>query len=332
MSDEQFDPVLLGLAQQISRAQGPGIEPLLSTFLGFLRRKTDFFVGADKQRVEQALLKAMNEQFQIVESEKQRSAQAAKKAASAPPKAAEKPAAQPVKLKTTTGKDSSVEIQMIDEFEGTMPQSDAKSVPEDAKAKPSSVSQVDQEDDDDEDDEDSKNKLKPNSGNGADMEKYSWTQTLKEVNVSFCVPAGTKSRDVVFDISKSKLKVGLKGNIIVDGELHDEIKTDEATWTLEDNSDGTRSISVYFEKRNDMGWWTTVMKGDPEINTKKVVPENSKLSDLDGETRKTVEKMMYDQRQKQMGRPSSDEEQKQAMMKKFMEQHPEMDFSNAKFS
>jgi hypothetical protein len=74
----------------------------------------------------------------------------------------------------------------------------------------------------------------------------------------------------------------------VQGELYKPVKTDDSMWSIEDGN----MLNVNLTKVDQMEWWRAVVKGDPEINTQKVEPENNKLMDLDGETRQTVEKMM----------------------------------------
>jgi len=168
--------------------------------------------------------------------------------------------------------------------------------------------------------------IAPNKGRGADLEHYSWTQTLSEVTVLVPVPKGMKARQLDVIISKQHLRVGVKGEApIIDGDLSESIKPDDCLWNL---ADGV--VELTLTKAEGMHWWSKVLASDPAINTQQVEPENSNLADLDPETRTTVEKMMYDQRQKALGLPTSEEAQKQEMLKKFMAAHPEMDFSNAK--
>jgi len=140
------------------------------------------------------------------------------------------------------------------------------------------------------------------------------------------VPKGTRAKDLDVLMQKKKISVGLKGkDKIMDGELCQEIKVEESTWSIEDQE----AVHIHLEKINKMQWWENVLTQHPKIDTKRIEPANSKLSDLDGETRGMVEKMMFDNQQKQMGKPTSDEMKK---MEKFQAAHPELDFSNAKIS
>ena len=55
--------------------------------------------------------------------------------------------------------------------------------------------------------------------------------------------------------------------------LVDQIKAEESFWTL-----NTGTLTLNIEKVNQMEWWDRLVASDPAINTKKVSPENSKLS------------------------------------------------------
>lgn len=55
---------------------------------------------------------------------------------------------------------------------------------------------------------------------------------------------------------------------------------DECSHTGDGNT-----LSIYLEKENQNQWWAHVVTHHPPIDTSKIAPEDSKLSDLDDETR-----------------------------------------------
>lgn len=154
------------------------------------------------------------------------------------------------------------------------------------------------------------------------------------------ISAGVKGQEPVISVHPTLLSPSPQAHTYISdtdratiqGDLPHAVHVDDSTWTLETAPDGTKTIEIHLDKANKMEWWAHVVTAAPKIDVTKITPESSKLSDLDGETRGMVEKMMFDQRQKEAGKPTSDEQKKADILKKFQDQHPEMDFSNAKIN
>lgn len=341
-NDDRFDGLYMNVANTAR-----GIEPLLDTLFSFLRRKTDFFNGPDGQNTDMAVAKVnevLQKHIQIHEESKRKKEEEAERKKKLKHEKEEKSVA----IATSADKADHEVIEMGDDkgFDISSPsspsstennlkdtstnsQNDTTAKVTEDKGDVTETDKIDSKIKDANDDEDDE---PPLIGNGDIVPgKYSWTQTLSELNVVVPLPDNTRGRDLVVSIKKKHLSVALKSQLpthIVDAPLSKLIICDDSFWTVED---GNRLV-ISLGKLNQMEWWDCVCEGDPKINVKKVQPENSKLDDLDGDTRQTVEKMMFDQRQKAMGLPTSDEQRKFEMLEKFKQAHPEMDFSNAKIS
>lgn len=327
VDDDRFDGLYLNVANTAH-----GIEPMLDTVFSFLRRKTDFFAGppgSGEKGTEVALQKVnevLQKHAQIYQNEqnKKKAKTTAKKKPT--PAAAKKDVEDVIEMGTDGGFDvaaatdaapsSSPPVSKAAADTETPPAKTAAAAAaaeNTAKTTPTITTSEPTKENNDE---------KVPVGNGGTVEgKYVWTQTLSEVAVAVPVPDNTRGRDLNVTIAKKHLKVGLKQSSssppttqwIIDAPLTKPIVMDDSFWTVED---GNR-LAINLQKLHDQEWWEAVCEDDPKINVQKIQPESSSLNDLDGETRKTVEKMMFDQRQKALGMPTSDEQQKFDMIEKF---------------
>jgi len=321
---ERFDGILLNIAQQAG-----SIETILDVFFGFLNRKTDFFTGAqDEAAAEQLVLKYYKKHWKAglkkrtEQQEKNRLADEERKKRADDKKKKDEEEYRKRQEEKQKAEAEKPKIEEITEEEAAEIKAEKAGKSKDDKDK---VEEGEEKKDDDEED----SKEPPPLGNGGKTDKYTWTQTLGGLEVYVDVKPGVKAKQIVCDIGTENLKVGIKGEpLILEGKMHAKVKPDDCMWTLLDN----KCVQITIEKFDNMKWWNCVMQGDATIDTKKIVPENSKLGDLDGETRQTVEKMMYDQRQKAAGKPTSDQEKQHDMLEKFKAAHPEMDFSKAKIN
>ena len=341
--EEQFD----GYFREVLH-RGKGIDNLFTSLFSFLRRQSDFFEQPDPGF--KALTNSFNAQKDIfIEKKKKEQEKKEKK------EKLEREKLEKEKLKDTkTESGSGVKEISKEEFEklknkgesSTSSESKKEDKKEEVETKNSKKEEPKEEEDTQEkerkekctkmDEDVRKELLKRTEGyedkNGGRSRYYTWTQPQIEQFEMF-VPLGkdVKSSDVKVEYDSKHLKVKLKGEYIVNGELFAPINADSFYWTIDENKK-EKYISITFDKIYKMVWWDCVVKGDDILTLSKINPEASKLSDLDPSMRPEVEKMMIENNYKLNNKPYHKDPKTNDMLQKFMKEHPEMDFSKAKIS
>ncbi len=300
---DKFDGVLTQMVQM-----NKGYEGFFDSVFGFLRRKTDFY--SDHKKAQDICFKTAEKHLKMYHKDKMERDKADKE--------------KQERLKQKQ--------QAEDKNQNVKPKKLQKPVkkPEVKKNLESSETKKDEE----KKDGPAPGKILPNKGNGSKTDTYYWTQTLEEVQLIIILEKHIKAKMLDVQLGLNSIHIAKKdgSQVYISGEWFDLIDIDDSTWTISTDSNSKILEVTITKKKTTMTWWDCVIKGEQQIDTQKINPEPSKISDLDGEMKGTVEKMMFDMRQKEKGLPSSDDLQKQDKLKEFMKANPQFDFSKAKFS
>ncbi|GAB0093860.1 hypothetical protein DMENIID0001_090460 [Sergentomyia squamirostris] len=173
MSEEEgrFDTMLFAMAEQ----HPGGVPDLLATIAAFLNRKTDFFTGGgnwEKMLMEIFKVEA-NKANALAEKKRKEREETEKRRQEIIRKKKEEDEMQKKKATDENAKITELTDEEAEKLQKEIDKS--RNIPEDDDMN------VSQPVDDDDADEKDKGKLRPNEGNGCDLEKYRWTQTLQEV-------------------------------------------------------------------------------------------------------------------------------------------------------
>jgi len=340
MENEQtFDMLFTQILQQ-----GRGIEPLFHSLFSFFRRKTDFFKNseqgysycekafkANKLKFEQDELKEKQRKEKEAQKQKEKEAQKEKEKSSGVKEITkeeferrrlEEEAKKNQQNQPTENNQVSTEVKKDKDGKPVEePDSEEKRIRERITKMDESLRQ-----------ELLKKTAHLDDKNGGRSRNYTWVQhQVEQFEMFIPVDNDVRGNQVYIDYGSKHLKVIVKGETLVNGELNSPINSDSFFWNL-DEVKGNKVITITFEKLHKMNWWDHVIKGDDILTLQKVSPDASKLSDLDPEMRPEVEKMMLENQAKMMGKPFHKDPKTNEMLQEFMKSHPEMDFSKAKFN
>lgn len=147
--------------------------------------------------------------------------------------------------------------------------------------------------------------------NGATFENYTWSQTIKEIDIIVKIPEDIKSKHLKVDIKPKKLSVKLKedNTVILEGELCHKCKNLDALWSLD-----KRKLEIHLEKMSEM-WWNCLLMSEPKLDVTKIDCSRP-FDELSEEAQAKIEELTWNQERKRLGLPTTQEILMQDTLKK----------------
>ena len=249
-----LDKVFLYAAHQVK-----GIRPLLRSFFSFLERQTDFY-DASTEAAQHMVLAAFQE---FDEVHRERKTDKCVPIPSVEPGCIEELGSEELGSEEL-GSDETIDNGRTDNFYTKSPLGTES---------------------DDENHEDGfytesrrtkKGSVYPNEGDGATYKQYKWTQTPTELEVllPLCKHRQKVKSTLKVNYTTSSIFVYIESKKIFGGCLADGMKSDEVTWTVEDNV-----LCIRAEKCKT-SWWKQLLITEPMLLLKPILRKHASVGDI----------------------------------------------------
>lgn len=305
--NEKYDSALLGILQHEGK-----IEKFLDVIFGFLMRRTDFYhiMTEDQKKLgfpPGVSARMVIQSFERYKSLFERYEEERRIALSSRP--------SPVPVDQVPKINSSKPV--LDSTEQGLDCDIVDTPPVCAKEQLSSKAQVA--------DNDSKSsptvyQSDPDCYNGATRDSYTWSQTIKDIDIRVKVPPNVRTaKDLKVVVDRRRIQITLKTDgttaLYFDGTLCWDILKDATVWTLHPKENHIHFCLDKVQER----WWEAAFEGEDKINTRKIDCSRP-MHELDEEAQAKIHQLMYDERCKRQGLPTSDQQKVQNMLEKAWNQ------------
>ncbi|KAF8571346.1 hypothetical protein P879_00079 [Paragonimus westermani] len=160
----------------------------------------------------------------------------------------------------------------------------------------------------------------PECYNGAIRDCYTWSQSIKDVDINIKVPPVVKTgKDLKVVVDRKRVRVFIKSDgteqTYFDRSLCWDVVKDEAVWTLQPKES---QVHLCLDKVQER-WWEAAFEGEDKINTRKIDCSRP-MHELDEEAQAKIHQLMYDEQRKRQGLPTSEQQKVHDMLAKAWDQ------------